>query len=114
MLVGVGRAWCCVDGVGGIVQLFVERREHISNAMASRVLGAVVTNHPRNERSFPSRLDGTDALEVPVLFEDGADLLSSFGAFLLSNVFLYCFADRPSSVRVCGWDIFCVASRDWK
>eukprot|EP00959_Pyramimonas_sp_CCMP1952_P173013 3615627-Pyramimonas_sp.AAC.1 len=67
--------------------------------MTSRVLGAVVTNHFRNERSFSSRLDGADALEVSVLFEDGADLLSSFGAFLLSNVFMYCFADRPSVAR---------------
>ena len=40
------------------------------------------------------------------MLEDDDDLLSSVGTLLLPNVFLYCFADRPSGVRVCGWGVF--------
>ena len=105
MALGVVRGWRCVVGGGGIVQLLVERREYVSDSLSSGVIGTVVADHFSDERSFPSRLYGADALKVFVLLEDGAYLLSSFGTLLLPNVLLYCFADRPSSVRVCGWDV---------
>ena len=104
MVLGVVRGWCCVVGAGGVVQVFVEGREHVGYLLAGGVLGPVASVHLCDQCPLSSRFDGTDAFDTFVLLQDSAYLLSSVAALLLSDVFSYCFANRSSSDRVCSWN----------
>ena len=87
MVLGVVRGWCCVVGAGGVVQVFVEGREHVGYLLAGGVLGPVASVHLCDQCPLSSRFDGTNAFDTFVLLQDSAYLLSSVAALLLSDAF---------------------------